>query len=194
MSAGMPGPLPIIFSDDPGIERQERRGRSRERADMAVRLGLHAGVRPSATDHSVERNSSTVLANAIDDRRVVHLGPGVVEERVIGVWVDVQGRRPCRGHAACPRTPVPHPGRRIRPSRRTRPRSSPRSSTSRVAPTPTGSRRSRAPRLDGVRPVGREHESETAAHAEPDDTNTGPPGSFQQEVDCAERSFAACRC
>jgi hypothetical protein len=34
MSAGMPGPLPIIFSEDPGIDKQERRGKSRERADM----------------------------------------------------------------------------------------------------------------------------------------------------------------
>lgn len=38
MSAGMPGPLPIIFSDDPGIDKQERRGRSRERGDMSCRL------------------------------------------------------------------------------------------------------------------------------------------------------------
>jgi len=34
---------------------------------MVVRLGLPAAVRPSAADHNVERNSSTVLANAIDD-------------------------------------------------------------------------------------------------------------------------------
>ena len=34
MSAGIPGPLPIIFSEDPGIDKQERRGKSRERADM----------------------------------------------------------------------------------------------------------------------------------------------------------------
>ncbi len=38
MSAGMPGPLPNIFSDEPGIDRQERRGRLRERADMVYRL------------------------------------------------------------------------------------------------------------------------------------------------------------
>ena len=78
MSAGMPGPFPIIFSDDPGIERQDRRGRSRERADMPVRLGPRAAVCPSdqlnrsglpfsPTVHRVVRNSSTVLANAIDD-------------------------------------------------------------------------------------------------------------------------------
>jgi hypothetical protein len=30
------GPFPIIFSLDPGIERQDRRGRSRERGDMAA--------------------------------------------------------------------------------------------------------------------------------------------------------------
>ena len=38
MSAGMPGPLPSIFSLEPGIDRQERRGRSRERADMGRSL------------------------------------------------------------------------------------------------------------------------------------------------------------
>ncbi len=38
MSAGIPGPLPNIFSDDPGIDKQERRGRSRERGDMPCRL------------------------------------------------------------------------------------------------------------------------------------------------------------
>ena len=38
MSAGIPGPLPSIFSDEPGIDRHERRGRLRERADMAYRL------------------------------------------------------------------------------------------------------------------------------------------------------------
>src|SRR5258706_11245966 len=34
MSAGIPGPLPSIFSLDPGIDRHERRGKSRLRADM----------------------------------------------------------------------------------------------------------------------------------------------------------------
>jgi hypothetical protein len=34
----VPGPLFIIFSDEPGIARQERRGRLRERKDMALRL------------------------------------------------------------------------------------------------------------------------------------------------------------
>ena len=38
MSALVPGPFPIIFSDEPGIARQERRGRFRERKDMALRL------------------------------------------------------------------------------------------------------------------------------------------------------------
>ncbi len=35
MSAGMPGPLPIIFSDEPGIDKQLRRGKSRERGDIS---------------------------------------------------------------------------------------------------------------------------------------------------------------
>jgi hypothetical protein len=34
MSAGIEGPFAIILSDDPGIERHERRGRSRDRADI----------------------------------------------------------------------------------------------------------------------------------------------------------------
>ena len=38
MSAGIFGPLPIIFSDEPGMDKQERRGSWRERADMAYRL------------------------------------------------------------------------------------------------------------------------------------------------------------
>jgi hypothetical protein len=43
----MPGPLPIIFSEDPGIDKQERRGKSRERADMLKilhRARLHRAV------------------------------------------------------------------------------------------------------------------------------------------------------
>ena len=36
MSAGMVGPLVSIFSLEPGMDRQERRGRSRVRADMAA--------------------------------------------------------------------------------------------------------------------------------------------------------------
>src|SRR5262245_49811988 len=39
MSAGIPGPLPSIFSLEPGMERQERRGRPRVRADMASAYG-----------------------------------------------------------------------------------------------------------------------------------------------------------
>ena len=34
MSAGSPGPLPSIFSLEPGMDRQERRGRFRVRSDM----------------------------------------------------------------------------------------------------------------------------------------------------------------
>src|SRR3954452_8586193 len=42
MSAGIVGPFASIFSLEPGTDRQERRGRSRERADMApmLRVGL----------------------------------------------------------------------------------------------------------------------------------------------------------
>ena len=38
MSALVPGPLFIIFSDEPGIARQERRGRLRDRKDIVLRL------------------------------------------------------------------------------------------------------------------------------------------------------------
>ena len=45
MSAPRPGALPSIFSLEPGTERQDRRGRLRERSDMAVRVdGTAAGV------------------------------------------------------------------------------------------------------------------------------------------------------
>src|SRR3954447_21628948 len=39
MSAGIPGPLPSIFSLEPGIDRQERRGRLRVRSDMSESYG-----------------------------------------------------------------------------------------------------------------------------------------------------------
>ena len=63
------------------MDRQDRRGRSRERADMARRLRADGPARL--------RKCSSVRSQATCRRLgVVDLGPGVVEEGVVDVLVD----------------------------------------------------------------------------------------------------------
>src|SRR5271155_5391870 len=110
MSAGTVGALARNFSLEPGVERHERRGRSRERADRgrwyqtgpAALPGSGGGggdvTRPrrGAVDASRRAGSAEVFGEerhgAIPQRgsrvRVVHLGPGVVEERMVGAGID----------------------------------------------------------------------------------------------------------
>src|SRR5688500_4659335 len=83
MSAGRPGALPSIFSLEAGTERQDRRGRFRVRADIRE---CYESVTASGQLRPEERDGA--LPGLRRRVGVVHFGPSVVEEGVVGAGVD----------------------------------------------------------------------------------------------------------
>src|SRR5262249_37806258 len=73
MSAARPGALPSIFSLEPGTDRQERRGRLRERSDMRARLKVVSRWLQPCHAAAVE---AAALADAIGCTLVRRLGGG----------------------------------------------------------------------------------------------------------------------
>ena len=72
MSAPRPGALPSIFSLEPGTERQERRGRLRERSDMG------------------EKRKAPVASPAVPNR--AKLSPWTLGDVAAAIGVELVGR------------------------------------------------------------------------------------------------------
>ena len=90
MSAGMPGPLPSIFSLEPGMDRHERRGRSRERADMASKAtaGRAASANRWPRPPAPPAGASTVTTMAVRVQVVIDCHD---PDRLARFWADLLG-------------------------------------------------------------------------------------------------------
>src|SRR5688500_13019255 len=106
MSAGRPGALPSIFSLDAGTDRQERRGRSRVRADMAkcyeaTGSSRQVGGRELLADEALEAggvasDEAAAQRQPLDVARHVGAPRGIGEELDGLAGAHLRQQRPAR--------------------------------------------------------------------------------------------------